>query len=102
MAKVIPPVDVLVLGEHPCAYLAVELLLAQGGVNVVHCTIPQDHAPDRLALVNPELFALHKSLDKVKKKLTLCQVWGLTFLNDDGTTRGEYRASKCIAQVGYY
>lgn len=102
MAKANLPVDVLVLGEHPCAYLALELLAAEPGVNVVHCTIPQEHTPDRLVLVNPQLFALHKSLDKVKKKLTLCQVWGLTFLNDDGSTRGEYRAAKCIAQVGYF
>src|SRR4051812_36181983 len=102
MAKTSPPLDVLVLGGHPCAYLATELLLARGDVNVIHCTIPQEQAPDRLVLVNPHFFSLHKPLEKLKKKLTLCSVWGLSFLNDDGSTRGEYRAAKCIAQVGYF
>ena len=92
MAKTSPPLDVLVLGEHPCAYFATQLLTARGGVSVIHCTIPHEQAADRLVVVNPQLFALHKSLDKVKKKLTLCSVWGLGFLNDDGTTRGEFRA----------
>ena len=101
MSKITPVVDVLVLGEHPCAYLAVELLLSKPPIHVAHCTIPHEREPDRLVLINPQLFALHKPLEKLKKKLSLTSVWGVSFLSDDGSTRGEYRAAKPIALVGH-
>ena len=102
MSKTTPPVDVLVLGEHPSAYLAVELLLAKPALNVVHCTIPHERIPDRLVLINPELFTLHKPLDKMRKKLDLCGVWGVDFLCDDGTTCGQYRSKTLAAVVTSY
>src|SRR5438445_5563858 len=89
MAKQAPQIDVLVLGQHPCAYLAAELLHCKGGVNVAHATIPADNPPDRLVIVNPQLFALHKPLEKLRKKLELTAVWGAVFLGDTRETRGE-------------
>src|SRR3954470_1564129 len=102
MAKAAQSIDVLVLGQHPCAYLAAELLApgagagadaapaksAKGAFNVAHATIPGDTPPDRLVLLNPQLFALHKPLEKLKKKLELAGVWGTAFLSEDPSTRG--------------
>src|SRR5688572_14400171 len=102
MSKSAPAVDVLILGEHPSAYLAAEMLLAKPGITVAHCTIPQEHAPDRLMLVNSQFFSLHKPLEKLKKKLDLTGVWGMTFLSDDGATRGEYRGKAPAVFVGHY
>src|SRR5687768_9391700 len=101
MPKPAPAVDCLVLGEHPSAYLAAELLLAHG-VSVHHCTIPTETAPDRLVLLNPQFFALHKPLEKLKKKLELTGVFGVSFLADDGATRGEYKSKTPAALVGRY
>jgi flavin-dependent dehydrogenase len=94
--------DVLVLGQHPCAYLAAAVLLSKPGVAVVHASIPSEHAPDRLVIINPELFALHKPLEKLKKKLALTGVWGLNFVSADPGTRGEFRAKSVVAYVGCY
>src|SRR5690348_3750711 len=84
MAKSAPPLDVLVLGQHPCAYLAADVLATgKPPLSVAHATIPGDNPPDRLVLVNPHLFALHKPLEKVRKKLELNPLWGAMFLSDD-------------------
>jgi len=102
MSKSIPPLDVLVLGEHPSAYVAVELLMSCAGLTAAHCTIPAEQSPDRLVLINPQFFSLSKSLQKLKKKLPATMVWGVDFLADDGTTRGEYRCKNCAALVAGY
>ena len=102
MSKSIPPLDVLVLGEHPSAYVAVDLLMSRAGVTVAHCTIPDQESPDRLVLINPQFFSLSKSLQKLKKKLPATMVWGVDFLADDGTTRGEYRCKNSAALVASY
>src|SRR6266516_2559034 len=92
MPKATPQLDVLVLGQHPCAYLAADMLHSKPhALNVAHSTIPGDDPPDRLVLLNPQLFALHKPLEKARKKLELTAVWGVVFLSDDGQTRGEWR-----------
>ena len=92
MAKASPQLDVLVLGQHPCAYLAAEMLCSKPEpLNVAHSTIPNDNPPQRLVLLNPQLFALHKPLEKARKKLFAAAVWGTVFLADDGQTRGEWR-----------
>jgi flavin-dependent dehydrogenase len=101
MSKPAPSVDVLVLGEHPSAYLAAELLLDMD-VSVVHCTIPTEQVPERLVLVNAQFFGLHKPLEKLKKKLTLSGVWGVNFLADDGSTKGEYKCKNPSVFVGRY
>src|SRR5215217_1301118 len=102
MAKTLVQPDVLVLGQHPCAYLAAAALLEKPGVVVVHASIPSEHAPDRLVIVNPEVFSLHKPLEKLKKKLELTPVWGLNFIAGDPSTRGEFRAKSSCAYVGCY
>jgi flavin-dependent dehydrogenase len=92
MAKSSPQLDVLVLGQHPCAYLAAEMLCSKpAALNVAHATIPGDDPPERLVLINPQLFALHKPLEKARKKLRMTAVWGTVFLADDGQTRGEWQ-----------
>ena len=102
MAKATPPLDVLVLGEHPSAYLAALLLLDKPALHVAHATIPSEHAPDRLVLVNPQFFSLHKALDKAKKKLATTAISGVTFLGDDASTRGEHRAKTTVCLTGEY
>jgi hypothetical protein len=102
MAKSVPQLDVLVLGQHPCAYLAADMLLAaRPSVSVMHATIPGDQPPDRQVLVNPELFELHKPLEKLRKKLELTPVWGCTFLSDEAPTRGEWRVKSATAPASY-
>src|SRR3954454_1027036 len=102
MAKSVPQLDVMVLGQHPCAYLAAHLLLdSKPAVTVLHSTIPGDSPPDRQVLVNPELFDLHKPLEKVRKKLELTPVWGCAFLSDEAATRGEWRGKSATAPASY-
>ena len=104
MAKAAPQLDVLVLGQHPCAYLAADMLCtppskSEKGLSVAHATIPGDHTPDRLVILNPQVFALHKPLEKARKKLKCSSVWGVTFLADDGQTRGEWRSKSATTPV---
>jgi hypothetical protein len=88
-----PVVDVLVLGEHPAAYLAAALLKHKSKLHVCHATLPTEHvAPDRLVLLNPALFDLHPLLAPVRRKLETTSIYGLQFLADDPATRSEYRA----------
>jgi len=99
MAKPEPQLDVLVLGEHPCAYLAGALLKQKSKLNVLHATIPDDHTPDRLVLINPALFDLHPLLSPLKRKLNLTSVYGLQFLSDDPDVRSEHRSRSAMAFV---
>ena len=65
------------LGQHPCAYVAADMLCnAKPPAHVAHATIPDDSTPDRLVLLNPQVFALHKPLEKARKKLATAAVWG--------------------------
>jgi flavin-dependent dehydrogenase len=102
MAKSNPQPDVLVLGQHPCAYLAACIMLEKPGVTVAHATIPGDTPPDRLVIINPQLFALHKPLEKIKKKLELTPVYGAMFLSEDPATRGEWCSKAVVAYIGCY
>jgi flavin-dependent dehydrogenase len=97
-----PQPDVLVLGQHPCAYLAAELLVHKHGLTAAHATLPGERVPDRLVLLNPQFFALHKPLEKLKKKLELTAVHGVSFLSDEPQTRGEWRAKSVVAYVACY
>jgi hypothetical protein len=94
--------DVLVLGRHPCACLAASVLLSKPGLSVAVAPIPTEHVPDRLVIINPALFALHKPLEKIRKKLELAPVWGLNFIASDAATRGEFRAKTPLAHIGCY
>ena len=102
MAKANSQPDVLVLGQHPCAYLAACMILEKPGLTVAHATIPGDSPPDRLVIVNPQLFSLHKPLEKLKKKLELTAVYGTIFLSEDPQTRGEWRSKTPVAYIACY
>jgi flavin-dependent dehydrogenase len=102
MAKSNAQPDVLVLGQHPCAYLATCMILDKPGMSVVHATIPGDTPPDRLVIINPQFFALHKPLEKIKKKLELTPIYGAIFLSDDPATRGEWISKAVVAYIGCY
>jgi flavin-dependent dehydrogenase len=99
MAKAEPPLDVLVLGDHPAAYLCAALLKHKGKLRVLHSTLPGDVTPDRLVLVNPELFSLHALTESLRRKLDLTGVYGIRFLSDSADTASEHRARSPIAYV---
>ena len=67
MAKNLPGVDVLVLGEHPATYRSAALLRQKTKLRVVHTTIPGEAEPDRLVIVNPSFFTLHPLLELVER-----------------------------------
>ncbi|HEY7119212.1 MAG TPA: hypothetical protein VH475_21665 [Tepidisphaeraceae bacterium] len=97
-----PAVDVLVLGEHPAAYLAAALLKQKSKLNVLHAVLPDERVPDRLVLINPEMFDLHPLLGPVRRKLDTESIYGVQFLADDPSTRSEYRAKSILALVAAY
>jgi hypothetical protein len=83
-------VDVLVVGDHPCAYLAGALLGQEPALRVAHVRQSQ-MAQERLVLINPALFALHKLLAPLQDKLDLQELYGVRFLADDPQTSSELR-----------
>jgi flavin-dependent dehydrogenase len=95
-------VDVLVLGQHPAAYIAAALLANKSKLKVLHATLPDEPAPDRLTLVNPELFDLHPLLSPLRRKLDSTSVYGTAFLADDPGTRTEYHSKAAMAHVARY
>src|SRR2546423_700821 len=97
-----PPVDVLVLGEHPAAYFAAALLKQKSKLNVLHATLPDEKPPDRLVLVNPAMFDLHALLHPLRRKLDSTSIYGLQFLSEDAETRSEYRAKTILSLVAHY
>jgi hypothetical protein len=108
------PIDVLVLGEHPSAYVTAALLRADPGgrasksakakprLRVVHATLPDDQPADRLVIVNPALFDLHPLLAGVGKGIWTTPVHGVRFLANDAGTASEYRAPHEVVQVARY
>jgi hypothetical protein len=109
-AKLDTPIDVLVLGEHPCAYLAAALLRQDVGkpgkakpkLRVVHAALPSEQPVDRLVTVNPALFDLHPLMGRVRDDLPTTPVHGLRFLADDAATASEHRASSPMVAVVRY
>jgi hypothetical protein len=97
-----PPVDVLVLGEHPAAYLTAALLKLKSKLNILHATLPDEHVPDRLVLINPEMFDLHPLLGPLRRKLETTSIYGLQFLADDPATRSEHRGKSILGLVAFY
>jgi len=98
--------DVLVIGEHPSAFLAAAILQAKGTISVVHATPAASSAAplagDRLVLVNPNLFDLHPLLAPLKRKLDLSPTYGLRFFSDEPDVTAEYRARAAQCLVGSY
>jgi hypothetical protein len=97
-----PMADVLVLGEHPAAYLTAALLKQKTKLRVVHSTIPEEDNPDRLVIINPSFFSLHPLLEPLRRKLDLTPIYGLQFLSDDPAVRSEYRSKSILAHVASY
>ncbi|HTW94138.1 MAG TPA: hypothetical protein VMD30_05040 [Tepidisphaeraceae bacterium] len=96
MAKSVAQIsDCLVLGEHPASYLAAALLRQAGDLNVLQVAPTGSSFADRLVMINPAFLELHPLLQKLRKKIDLSPLYGLTYLCDDGATRAEYH-SKCI------
>ena len=102
MAKIEPQIDVLVLGEHPAAYLAAALIAQNPKIRALHTTIPDDSQPDRLVIINPEFFKLHSLLEPLRRKLDLTATYGLQFLSDDPAVRSECRSKSTLAFVASY
>jgi len=102
MSKSPPQVDVLVLGDHPAAYLAAALLKHKSKYRVVHATIPGERLPDRLVMISPAFFHLHPLLEPLRRKLDVRPVYGLRFLADDPAIRSEFRSKSSVASIGQY
>jgi flavin-dependent dehydrogenase len=102
MPKSDTQLDCLVLGEHPCAYLAAALLKQKSKLNVIHATIPEDSSPDRLVLVNPALFDLNPLLSPLRRKIDLAAIYGLRFVGDKRDTFNESRSKSTLAHVASY
>ena len=95
-----PEPDVLVLGDHPSAYLAAALLRQKSAsIRVVHAPLPDPLPPDRLVLVNPAFFDLHPLVHPLRRKLDLTAVYGLRFLGEKPALASEYRGKSALALV---
>lgn len=99
MPKPRPNYDVLVLGAHPCAYLAAAVLRHNSKLKVLHSIIPGEDAPDRLVLLNPALFARHALLGPLSRKIPHHLLYGARFLGDDLATRCEHRSRSALTSV---
>ncbi|QOV87466.1 hypothetical protein [Humisphaera borealis] len=100
--KLPPPLDVLVIGEHPSAYLAATLLHAgeKGKApRVIHATLPGEQEPDRLVLINPAVFGLHPLLEPIRRRLESTAIYGLQFISDDPAVRSEHRSKTILGYV---
>jgi len=102
MAKASDRCDVLILGGHPAAYLAAALLRVKPALHVIHAGLDGEDHSERLVLVNPEFFTLHKLLGPLAKKLTLSAMYGLKFLADKPGLASEYRSRTVVGYVGQY
>jgi len=102
MAGSQPQLDVLIMGEHPAAYLCAALLKHKSKLKVLHSTIPQENWPDRLVIVNPELFNLHPLLEPLRKKIEATGVYGVRFLSDAPPVASEHRSRSTVACVASY
>src|SRR4051794_40493069 len=102
MVKAADHPDVVVLGSHPCAYLAAALLRQNSAIRVTQVFVPNEPVAERLVLINPELFDLHPLLSGLKRKLELTALYGLRFLADDAPTRSEYAGKSIGTYVGSF
>jgi hypothetical protein len=102
MAKFIANPAVLVLGDHPAAYLTAALLRERWKQTVLHATIPGEDWPDRLVIINPQFFDLHALVHPLARKLDLRAVYGTRFLADDAAVRSEHHSKSAMASVGSF
>ncbi|MFI5379037.1 MAG: hypothetical protein ACHRHE_07065 [Tepidisphaerales bacterium] len=99
MAKAPTIIDILVLGDHPAAYLAAALLAHKSKLRIGHAQIPGQHHADRFVLVHSDFFSLHPLLEPLRRKMKLKQLYGAQFIADDGT-HSEYRCKSALSGVG--
>ncbi len=97
-----PSVDVLVLGEHPSAYLAAALLGRKNRLSVIHSTIPRQSPDNRLGLINPALFKLHPLLNNMQQRLPLCATYGTQFLADDPGVESQPHAEDAAVYIAAF
>ncbi|MDP9172814.1 MAG: hypothetical protein M3O30_02980 [Planctomycetota bacterium] len=108
MALVEAHPDVLVLGDHPCTYLAAALLRENSTLRVLHSVAPKEgdwpkpSSTDHLVEINPALFDLHKCLQPLRRKLNLSSIYGIKFLSDDPAVHNEHRSKSMLGLVGYF
>lgn len=101
MPKTRPQLEVLVLGSHPCAYLAA-LLLHGASVRVQLSSVPHEHMADRLIHINPQFFELNEITRSLKNELALTEYRGLTFLGNNPASRGPYDQPAAVMFVTTY
>jgi len=110
--------DVLILGDHPAAYLAGVLLrlggsaaqaspsstspASRGALRVTLAQLPDEQWPDRLVSINPLFFEMHALLGGLKRKLELTPIYGLRFLADDPATWAEHTSRTVSAYIGSF
>jgi flavin-dependent dehydrogenase len=102
MAKTPTQLDVLVLGDHPCAYLATAILGENKSIKVGQSAIPDEPLDDRLVTINPAFFELHALLSPLKSKLKLEPIYGLKFLGNDAATSSAHVDKTIGAYIGEY
>lgn len=102
MAKTDPQLDVLVLGDHPAAYLCAALLKHKSKLHVLHSTLPHETCPDRLLILNPALFELHPLLEPLRRKIQATPVYGLRFISDTVGVASEHRSRSALAGITSY
>lgn len=94
--------DVLVLGDHPAAYLAAILLRQSEKLRIWHSTIPGEKSEDRLVVVNPRFYSLHKLLEPLRRKIDRTAVYGLQFLGEQPGQSSEFRAREAVVAISSY
>ncbi len=100
MAKAPAAADILVLGDHPAAYVAATLLTQKPhALRVMHATLPGETIRPRLTIINPALFGLHPLLKPLGRKFASKNIYGVQFLSDDQAVRSEHRAKSSIACI---
>lgn len=102
MAKTEPQLDVLVLGDHPSAYLCAAILKHKSKLRVIHSTLPHETWPDRLVIVNPALFDLHPLVEPLRRKLESTPIYGLKFISDVVGVASEHRSRSAMAHIATY
>ncbi len=100
MAKPTSQTDVLVIGDHPCAYFAAALLRNNTSIRVRQVTIPGEQSIERLVAINPEFFDLDPILSPLKRRLDLVPIYGLKFLADDPATSTSHAGKTIGAYIG--
>jgi hypothetical protein len=94
--------DVLVLGDHPSAYLAATLLKHKAKLRVGHAELESPDSDDRLVTINPALFDLHPLLSGMGRKLPTTGVYGIRFLADQPDTSSESRGKSAVVCTAKY